>query len=238
MKNLLLSAVVFASYLYLSLSGGVISWGLSHKGGELPPDIPAGAAEMLEQNNGIYLGDTTGKKVYFTFDLGYEAGYTAEVLDILKKYNIKATFFLCGNYLKEMDLVQRMTDEGHSLGNHTNHHKDLPKLSEQEITKDITDLKIQSKYFRPPQGRFDKRTLEIANSLGLKTVLWSNAIQDWGKSPIDAKASANKVIGRIHPGSIMLFHISNPGMPKMLDMLIPMINDKGYEISSLDLIIT
>ena len=231
-------------------AGPVISWGVVPNARETTPEPPKGSEKMLSENNGMFVADTSEKKVYFTFDLGYEAGYTAIVLDILKENNIKAVFFICGNYLQETELIGRMVSEGHSLGNHTDRHKDLPTLSDEGIKKDIVDLtekfnaqymntatQIPSvrqdiKYFRPPQGRFDERTLKAANAQGMKTMLWSIAIVDWGKTPINAVENAAKIEKRLHPGAIILFHITNSGTPEMLRLLIPKITAKGYQFGS------
>jgi len=223
----------------LSDTGRVISWGVSPNKQERTPQIPDGSGTMMEKHGAIFTGDTSLKKVYFTFDLGYEAGYTAEVLDILKEHNIQAVFFLCGNYLKETELMQRMISEGHLIGNHTDRHKDLPSLDNDGITKDIADFKTQMdtqypnttmKFFRPPSGKFCERTLRIAKEQSYTTMMWSIAIVDWGKTPIDATASAKKITERIHPGAIILLHITNSGMPKMLRELLPQVIDKGYEV--------
>lgn len=224
-----------------AFADSVISWGVTPNTAGKTPQPPKGSIKMLEENNGIFVGDTQKKKIFFTFDLGYEAGYTAQVLDILKQNNIKGIFFLCGNYLKEKDLINRMIDEGHSIGNHTDKHKDLPVLSEELIKKDITTFQENFaslyknepiKFFRPPQGRFNEKVLKIANGEGLKTMLWSIAIVDWGKAPINAAECASKIAKRLHPGAIILSHITNSGTPEMLKLLIPQILEKGYEIGS------
>ena len=219
----------------LAGQGSIVNWGLSHHGNETTPTVSAYGAELLAKYDGMYVGDTSKREVYFTFDLGYEAGYTAAVLDVLKEHNIKATFFVCGNYLQETELLARMQNEGHQIGNHTDKHRDLPKLDEAAIRKDLTDLALPQKttFFRPPQGRFDEKTLRIAKELGLRAVLWSIAIVDWNKTPIDARASADKVLSRIHPGAIMLFHITNAGTPEMLKLLIPELQAKGYTVGQL-----
>jgi len=225
----------------------IVSWGVNPNTREATPEPPKGSVEMLRKNNGFFVGNTAEKKVYFTFDLGYEAGYTDKVLDILKENGIKAVFFICGNYLKEEALIGRMIAEGHSLGNHTDRHKDLPTLSDEGIKTDIVDLQEKfdakyggqmlsvrqgMKYFRPPQGRFSERVLKAADAQGLKTVLWSIAIVDWGKTPINAAENAAKIEKRLHPGAIILFHITNSGTPEMLKMLIPKITAKGYLFGS------
>jgi peptidoglycan-N-acetylmuramic acid deacetylase len=215
----------------------VIDWGIGPSKDERTPTPPPYSQTMLDAHNGIWIGDTSRREVYLTFDLGYEAGYTAEVLDILKENKIKAIFFLCGNYLQEKELIDRMIAEGHTIGNHTDRHKDLPKLSDELIKKDIEDFSTkfkekgytqELKHFRPPCGRISERVLKEVNSQGMKTVMWSSAIVDWGKSPIDAQACADKITRRIHPGALVLLHITNSGTPKMLRLLIPQIIEKGY----------
>ncbi|MCL1944445.1 MAG: polysaccharide deacetylase family protein [Firmicutes bacterium] len=246
-----LSLVLLSIFLCLSHSShsapsvlcSAISWGLTHRGGGSVPQIPNGASELLSSNNGIYVGDTSKNKIYLTFDLGFEAGFTGQVLDELAQHDIKAIFFVCGNYLKESELIKRMIDEGHSIGNHTDKHLDLPKQDIENIKKDIINLdtKIQQKFpteniktthFRPPFGRFCKNTLEQANSLGLKTVLWSNAIADWGKEPIDPTNCSDKLVKRLHNGCIVLLHITNSGTPKMLRQFILKALQAGFEFGN------
>jgi len=207
------------------------------------PEPPAHGAKILAENNGLFVAETQEKKVYFTFDLGYEAGYTEEVLDILKQNGIKGIFFLCGNYLKEKTLIRRMLSDGHEIGNHTDRHRDLPALSAEGIKTDIVTLQnsfiglyggVRMKFFRPPQGRFNEEVLKIAAAEGLRAMLWSIAIVDWAKNPIDAAASAEKIASRLHSGAIILFHITNSGTPEMLRILLPKIADKGYVVGRAD----
>jgi len=230
-----------------TLSSTVINWGLSPNTREVTPEAPKGGAELLRKYNGMYVCDADAeagnKNVYFTFDLGYEAGFTAECLDILKEHNIKATFFLCGNYLQEDELVGRMIAEGHTIGNHTDRHKDLPTLGPEAMRKDIVDFdeKFMTKYgetygkkmthFRPPQGRFNEKVLREVHDQGMSTMMWSIAIVDWGKTKMPAKPNADKIAKRIHPGAIILFHITNAGTPEMLRLLIPQLAEKGYTIA-------
>ncbi len=237
---MLLAAVCWGLSLITTVTGAessVVSWGLSYQKNGTTPTVSALGAELLQKYDGLYVGDTTRKQVYFTFDLGYEAGYTDEVLDILNENKIPALFFLCGNYLQQTDLIARMQNEGHQIGNHTNKHKDLPNLDETGIRKDLTDLHLPkpAKFFRPPQGRFDEKTLRVAKELGLRAVLWSVAIVDWKKSPrINADLCQEKIMERVHPGAIMLFHITNPGMPDLLRNLIPSLQSQGYSFGALE----
>ena len=240
MRNLLMAGVCLiaaVTNVFAGNGGDIVSWGLVHHGNETTPEVGALAQQLLKKYDGMYVGDTTQKQVYLTFDLGYEAGYTADVLDLLKEYQIKGLFFLCGNYLKETELIARMQNEGHQIGNHTNKHRDLPTLSEDEIRKDIKDLQlpVAAKFFRPPEGRFDDKTLRIAKEQGLRAVLWSLAIQDWQREPkLDVASCTNKILERIHPGAIMLFHITNSGTPEMLRTVIPALQAKGYTFGELN----
>jgi len=224
----------------------VINWGLTPNSREVTPEAPKGGAELLRKHGGMFVCDANAeageKKVYFTFDLGYEAGFTGAVLDILKENGIKATFFLCGNYLQEDELVGRMISEGHTIGNHTDRHKDLPRLGFDAMRKDIKDFdeKFYAKFgevygkkmtqFRPPQGRFNEKVLKEVADQGMKTMMWSIAIVDWGKTAIPVKPNADKIAKRIHPGAIILFHITNSSMPEILKQLIPQLQERGYSI--------
>jgi peptidoglycan-N-acetylmuramic acid deacetylase len=240
----LLTAVCLFKPAGVALADNVVSWGLTPNNDERIPAASAYGQKLLKENNGIYFKETDEKRIYFTFDLGYEAGYTDKVLDILKANGLKAVFFLCGNYLQEKELIERMLSEGHSIGNHTDRHKDLPTLSEEGIRKDIADFNEKYKakfseaaplkFFRPPQGRFSEKVLKEADGQGLKTLMWSIAIVDWGKTPINAKENADKIAGRLHKGAIILFHITNPGTVDMLKLLIPKTAEKGYIIGSPD----
>ncbi|MCL2847880.1 MAG: polysaccharide deacetylase family protein [Firmicutes bacterium] len=243
--GLLVAISIHTHWSYaIESSGEAISWGVTPNKEGRTPEPPKNGAKMLEDFGGMFVMPRENeqaedmKKVYFTFDLGYEAGYTAEVLDILKEHNIKGVFFLCGNYIKEEALIKRMLVEGHEIGNHTDKHKDLPMLSNEAITKDIADFDIKYKeafsgssdlrFFRPPKGRFCKRTLEATKEQNLKCMMWSIAIVDWGKEEIDAKKSADKITSRLHDGAIILLHITNAGTPKMLRQLIPQMQQAGY----------
>ena len=238
MKKLLILPLVLSILTLTAFSSSpVFNWGLNPNTKAQTPEPPKGGAELLKKYNSLFIADETQKTVYLTFDLGYEAGHTGAVLDILKTNNIKAIFLLCGNYLKETELITRMITDGHTIGNHTNHHKDLVKLSHTDMKRDISEFTDMFsakhpnhtlKHFRPPSGRFNEAVLKEVQSQNMKTIMWSGAIKDWGKSPIDATANANRVTSRIHPGAILLFHITNSGMPKMLELLIPQIMEKGY----------
>jgi peptidoglycan-N-acetylmuramic acid deacetylase len=229
----------------LSVFGGgnakPISWGLGGFGGERVPTAPPNANELLQKYDGLYYFETDKKEVLLTFDLGYEAGHTGAVLDILKANKIKAIFFLCGGYMGQTELIERIITDGHMVGNHTDKHKDLPTLSTEAIEKDIMTLQNEftdkfphspaPKFFRPPQGRVDEKVLQIAKDNGLRTTMWSIAIKDWGKTPYDADAGAKKIASRVHAGAIILSHITNSATPDMIEKLIPLLETAGYSFA-------
>jgi peptidoglycan-N-acetylmuramic acid deacetylase len=242
----MLKALFISMISFITLTTSPIHWGLSHNNKNLPPIAPPEGVKLLQQYNGIYQKDTDEKQIFFTFDLGYEAGFTGQVLDILKENNIKAIFFLCGNYLSQNELINRMINEGHYIGNHTDRHKNLPSLSQGGITKDIMTFQndFLEKYpsakppvfFRPPQGQFDEKTVKIASENNLRTVMWTVAIQDWSKSPIDAQRSADKIAKRVHNGAIVLMHITNLGTVEMLKILVPRLLQSGYTFGNPDIL--
>ena len=165
------------------LFGGTIetaSWGLSFRTEGSPPVGTAGTAQLAKYD-AAYLGDTTQKVIYLTFDAGYENGCTAKILDVLQKHDVSAAFFLVGNYIEQNpDLVKRMVEEGHIVGNHTMHHYDMSKISDlAAFQKELADLEAlyekvtggeMLKYYRPPQGTYSEENLKMAQSLGYKTV--------------------------------------------------------------------
>ena len=215
---ILIMAIVLFQFTILSratenLSNELIAWGLKRSENHEPPKLDSASLEILNKYNGIAIGNSESKNLYLTFDLGYEAGYTAQILDILKSTNVKALFFITGHYLNtEPDLVKRMIEEGHTVGNHTVNHKSIPSLSEAEIEKEIMDLHkalyekfgYEMTYFRPPKGEFSEKSLNIINNLGYKTVLWSFAYDDWdenkqGREEYGKSKILNNLHNRKHP---------------------------------------
>lgn len=102
------------------VSNNKIGWGIKREDNHEQPDVGQKNREVLENNNGICMGNKEKKYIYLTFDEGYEAGYTPKILDVLKENNVKGTFFITAHYLNtQEDLVKRMIEEGHIVGNHT-----------------------------------------------------------------------------------------------------------------------
>lgn len=223
------------------------SWGLSFdEAGRAP--VGNASAEYLAQFNSFYIdtrADDDNKDIYLTFDSGYENGYTAEILDILKEENVPAAFFLVGNYITENpELVKRMSDEGHIVGNHTMHHPDMSAiLDEEAFRKEISELegeyenvtgKPLPRFYRPPQGKFCEENLKQAQRLGYTTVFWSLAYVDWLENEQPQREKAlNTLNGRIHPGAIVLLHSTSKTNCSILGELIRGWKEKGYTFRSL-----
>ena len=221
------------------------SWGLSFRQEGAAPIGNAGV-DQLKQYDAAYLGDTSEKVIYLTFDAGYENGCTAKILDTLQKHNVKAAFFLVGNYIeKNADLVRRMAEEGHTVGNHTMHHPDMSKLKDKEaFAKELQDLEELyrektgeqlPKYYRPPQGIYSEENLKMAKDLGYKTVFWSLAYVDWNNDSQPTREQAfAKLLPRIHPGAVVLLHSTSQTNAEILDELLTKWAQMGYRFGTLD----
>ena len=122
----------------LELSTQKIEWGIKRGNNHEQPDLGSKNKALIEKYNGMAMGNNNDKYIYVTFDLGYEAGYTGNILDTLKENNVSATFFITAHYANSAsDLVERMIDEGHIIGNHTVNHKSMPGLSQEELKKEL-----------------------------------------------------------------------------------------------------
>ncbi len=218
---------------------GLRSWGIKRgKNGSLPSADP-GAPELLSKYNSLYLADTDKKKIYLTFDEGYENGYTAKILDVLFEHKVNAIFFVTGPYLEQQDeLISRMVNEGHAVGNHTINHKSLPLLSDKELEEEVVglDRKFYQKYgrnmvfLRPPKGEYSERTLEITSRLGYVNVFWSFAYDDW---VVDRQRgwqyAYEKVTSNLHNGAIILLHAVSKDNAEALGSIIEYARANGYE---------
>ena len=189
--------------------------------------------------------ETEEKKIYLTFDCGFENGNTPAILDALKKHNAKATFFIVGNYMETSpDLVKRMVEEGHTVGNHTYHHPDMSKIGDKEaFRKELSDLEAlyeetigqpMTKYYRPPQGIYSESNLKMAQELGYKTFFWSLAYVDWYQDQQPTHEEAfSKLIPRIHPGAVVLLHNTSKTNGEILDELLTKWEELGYSFHTL-----
>ena len=221
------------------------AWGLSFRTEGAAPVAPV-EQSLLSGYDAAYIGDTSEKVLYLTFDAGYENGCTEQILDVLKKHQVPAAFFLVGNYLQQnKDLVRRMVAEGHTVGNHTMHHPDMSKISSLDsFRKELEDLEAlyleitgeeMSKYYRPPQGTYSQENLEMAQQLGYKTVFWSLAYVDWNNdSQPTAEYAFSKLLPRTHNGAVVLLHSTSTTNAEILDQLLTKWEDMGYRFGTLD----
>ena len=239
------AAVIVGFLVFKSSSVTTGSWGLSFRQEGAAPIGTAGA-DQLRRYGAAYLGDPTAKVLYLTFDAGYENGSTEKILDILKKHQVPAAFFLVGNYLeKNPDLVRRMVAEGHTVGNHTLHHYDMSKLSSKEafgaeltgledLFREVTGRELP-KFYRPPQGIYSEENLKMAKDLGYKTLFWSLAYVDWNN---DAQPSAeeafSKLLPRTHNGAVVLLHSTSRTNGEILDELLTKWKEMGYSFGTLE----
>ena len=221
-----------------------IGWGIKRANNNQQPDVGETNKKLLEENGGICLGKDTEKIIYLTFDEGYEAGYTEKILDTLKENDVKVTFFITSHYLNTAsDLVEKMINEGHMLGNHTVNHKSMPSISDEEIEKEIKQLhqaviekfNYEMQYMRPPKGEFNERTLKKTSELGYKTVMWSFAYFDWDeKKQPSLEESKKMIINNLHCGEIMLLHPNSKTNSEVLDIIIKEAKTQGYEFKLLN----
>ena len=221
------------------------SWGLSFQTEGQPP-VGNTTNDRLRLYNGAFLGDTSAKRIYLTFDAGYENGCTEVILDILKKHNVPAAFFLVGNYMeKNPELVRRMAQEGHIVGNHTYHHWDMSSIKEEALFRQElesleelyrkTTGEEMPKYYRPPQGIYSEENLEMAKNLGYRTVFWSLAYVDWKNDAQPTSEEAfSKLIPRIHNGAVILLHSTSQTNANILDALLTQYKELGYSFGSID----
>lgn len=204
------------------------------------------STEELKKYNASYVGDSQEKIIYLTFDAGYENGNTEAILDALKKHNVPAAFFVVGHYLETApELVKRMVEEGHTVGNHTFHHPDMSAISDRAaFAKEMADVeslykeitgKDMVKFYRPPQGKYSVDNLEMAKELGYHTFFWSLAYVDWYQDKQPAKEEAfQKLVGRIHPGAIVLLHSTSKTNAEVLDELLTKWEELGYRFGNLE----
>ena len=246
---ILIAVVVLA----VGLAGWIIfretvpagSWGLHYENLGQPPQGPASQGQ-LDGFDAVYMGDPEEKKLYLTFDAGYENGCTEKILEVLRKHDVKAAFFLVGNYMeKNKDLLRHMVRDGHTVGNHTMHHPDMSKISDfdaftkelrqlEELYFDITGENLP-KYYRPPQGNYSEENLKMAQRLGYKTVFWSLAYVDWKNDAQPSREDAfSKLIPRTHNGAVVLLHSTSETNAEILDELLTKWKAMGYTFGTLD----
>lgn len=226
------------------------SWYCNRRKDNQQPPIP-GEFAFIKDYDCLWLNqnrnDTDEKKVaYLTFDAGYENGNVEKVLDVLKEKNAPGAFFILDNLINtNPDLVIRMSNEGHTVCNHTAHHKDMTKVTSLEdfnkeldsLAKSYKDLtgKEMSNFYRPPEGKFTRQNLEFARELGYTTVFWSFAYADWdnAKQP-NMEYAKKKILDNIHNGAVILLHPTSSTNVAILGEIIDEMRNEGYEFSTLE----
>ena len=222
------------------------NWYIVRRGNSTPsfPDT----ATIVTQNGGVYIdlsaAKNEDKRIYLTFDAGYENGNIEKILDAMKEERVVGAFFILSNLIdKNPDLIKRMADEGHLVCNHTSNHKDMTKLTDDEVLANLKRLEEKyngvtgrdmEKIFRFPEGRYSERTLSLLNNNGYKTVFWSMAYDDWDNArQMDPELAKNKLISMTHPGAIVLLHPTSSTNAAILADLIREWKSLGYSFGSL-----
>lgn len=221
-------------------------WGYKKSvNGQLPSIDQEGYKGIVEKYGALFLGDTREKALYLTFDNGYENGFTAQILDVLKAKKVPATFFITGHYATDQPkLLQRMVNEGHIIGNHSYSHPDMTRISDEKIKEELVKVEAavaertnQKKmtYLRPPRGIFNERTLAVSRQMGYTNVFWSLAYKDWDtKQQKGAQYAHQQVMKQLHPGAIILLHSVSKDNAEALASIIEDARKQGYEFHSLD----
>ena len=199
----------------------------------------------IEEENGFFIGpDPNEKVIYLTFDAGYENGNIARILDTLKAHHAEGAFFILENLIRRNpELVERMKNEGHLVCNHTARHKDMTKLSESEIENELRALEMLysetfgaslAPFYRPPEGKFDRKSLSVAKKLGYHTAFWSLAYADWDndKQP-DPQKAKSLLCSHVHNGAVILLHPTSKTNADILDSLLCEWEAQGYRFGSL-----
>ena len=228
-----------------AISAQKYEWGLSFQGGEGEPPVPNLSAGQLAQHSAYYCGSASRKRLYLTFDCGYENGNMPAILDALKKHNAPGAFFVVATYIEENpDLVRRMAAEGHTVGNHSNHHPDMTTQSKEQFTQELQSTEAlyyqttgqqMPKFYRPPEGKFSDENLAWAEELGYRTIFWSLAYVDWSQeSQPSAQQAFSKLLPRTHAGAIVLLHSTSATNAAILDELLTKWEEMGYTFGTLD----
>lgn len=220
------------------------NWGLGFGAEGTQPTGNVSAAELAKYN-AYYVGSDQEKVIYLTFDAGYENGNTEPILDALKKHNATATFFVVGHYLESApELIKRMVEEGHTVGNHTYHHPDMSSISDKAaFAKEMDDVvalyqeitgQEMTLYYRPPQGKYSRENLQMAQEMGYTTFFWSLAYVDWYQDQQPTHEEAfQKLTSRIHPGAIVLLHSTSQTNGEIMDELLTKWEEMGYSFRPL-----
>ena len=234
---------------YSDYSNKKVEFGLNLRTDHKRPDCEKPSGVKLSDYSTYYYGKDAYKNkdkvIYLTFDCGYENGNTPDILDTLAKHDIKAIFFITRPYVKENpDLVKRMKEEGHLVGNHTTTHPSLPDLSVKEIKKEMNQCADAMKkltgydidpYMRPPMGHYSVRVMKVLQDMGYSTMLWSLAIYDYEENDQPGAAYVVDKFKKHHfCGMMPLLHVISSSDAEALDEVIETLEDKGYRFGTVD----
>ena len=241
--------VILLSCINICAAQKSYSWYCKHRKDHLQPELSS-ELSFVEQYDAYYIDKQHGdgcadKVIYITFDAGYENGNIAKILDVLKQENVHAAFFILGNLVaKNTDLVERMFSEGHMVCNHTYHHKSMAGVDKECFNEELETLnklcyertgKCVSKYYRPPEGKFDENSLQYAKSAGYKTIFWSFGYEDWDNNKqMSSDKAKKKILENLHNGEIMLLHPTSATNAAILGEVIREIKAQGYRFGTLD----
>ena len=210
-------------------------------------ELPAFDADLAElaRYDAYCMGDTSRKRIYLTFDAGYENDNVAKTAQILNKHGIKGAFFVLEHFIRaNTELAKSLADSGHLLCNHTLKHRNISTMSDpdviksqisplEDICRDLTGHEM-AKFFRPPEGAYSMQSIAYMQQLGYKTIFWSGAHADWDESKQpNPETSFNKLIERTHPGMILLLHPTSSTNAAILERLILRWQEMGYTFGTL-----
>lgn len=235
----------FATYpqtIYAStLSTKAKDWYYTKSKEHKSPVVSKETKELLKEYDAYYVYNAKKKIIYLTFDLGYENGYTTQILDTLKKHDIQATFFVCKAFIDTNPKgIKRMVKEGHIVGNHTVNHLSFSKLSKSKLKSELGGVeeayeKVTGekmiKIVRPPEGGYSEKSLSLTQKLGYTTVFWSIALpNDWNLKQQPSKQTTLSLFkNQHHKGAIVLLHAVSPAVADNLDTMLTQLEDAGYE---------
>lgn len=186
----------------------------------------------------IIKGDTAEKMLALTYDTGFEDSEASQILNVLKKHNVKCTFFVTGVWAKKFPvLANRIVLEGHEIANHSLDHPDMVKISYEDIIKNVIDGEkaieevtgIKTTLLRHPYGSWDDKVLKAVGEAGYKySIYWSIDTLDWKLPPM--QSIVNKVLGKLNKGDIVLMHIGGNNTAEATDRVIVNLKARGYKL--------
>lgn len=241
--NSVSSVNVLATAGLQSLDDTQVTWG---PGREVDDQNRPTACVKLQEEYGkydaVFLTEEAG--ICLTFDEGYETGYTAGILDTLQEEGVSAVFFVTLDYARrEPDLIRRMIDEGHTIGNHTAYHPNMTQISLEKAAENIQvlhdyiaqEFQYEMRLLRNPEGAFSEQTLALAQNMGYRSVLWSFAYSDWN---VDQQPNAEEALQRLnnalHPGAVYLLHAVSKTNHDILREWIQEAKEEGYSFITLN----